>query len=123
MWAIRVILIALIIVCVVAFALYNVSANQVVSVNLVLWGPFIDVPLVTVVFWSFVAGVVTALLVFISGYIRLSVQLRSAKKRARALENEVTVLRNRPIEESADMLQKPQEPTGEARTSLRVREE
>jgi len=99
----RAILIALLIVIVVAFALHNVGADQKVSVNLI-WVKYVDVPLITVVFWSFAAGVVVSLLVFISVYIKLSVQLRSARKQIRALEGEVTVLRNRPIEESADLL-------------------
>ncbi len=103
MWVLRAILIALLVVIVVAFALHNVGVGQEVSVNLI-WVKYVDVPLITVVFWSFAAGVVVSLLVFISVYIKLSVQLRSARKQIRALEGEVTVLRNRPIEESADLL-------------------
>jgi hypothetical protein len=43
-------------------------------------------------------------LVFLLIYIRQSVQLHSVRRRVRALEGEVTILRNRPIEESADLL-------------------
>jgi len=103
MWVLRAILVALVVVCVVAFALYNVGSGQAVTVNLI-WVKFVEVPLITVVFWSFAAGVLVSLLLFISVYIKLSVQLRTARKQARALEGEVTVLRNRPIEESADLL-------------------
>jgi uncharacterized membrane protein YciS (DUF1049 family) len=103
MWVVRAILIALVIVAVVAFAMYNVGAGQTVTVNLI-WATYLDVPLITVVFWSFVAGVIVSLLIFITAYIKLSVQLRSARKQVKALEGEVTVLRNRPIEESADLL-------------------
>jgi len=103
MWVFRAILIALLIVIVVAFAYFNFSPTQTVDVNLI-YLKLIDVPLVTVVFWSFVAGILVSLILFISVYFKLSVQLRSAKKRAQALDNEVTVLRNRPIEESADLL-------------------
>jgi len=103
MWVLRAILVALVVVCVVAFALYNVGSGQVVTVDLI-WVKFVEVPLITVVFWSFAAGVLVSLLLFISVYIKLSVQLRAARKQARALEGEVTVLRNRPIEESADLL-------------------
>ncbi len=103
MWVLRAVLVALIVVCVVAFALYNVGSGQNVTVNLI-WATFSEVPLITVVFWSFAVGVLVSLVLFIFVYIRLSVQLRASRKRARSLETEVAVLRNRPIEESADLL-------------------
>lgn len=103
MWVLRAILVALVVVCVVAFALYNVGSGQAVAVDLI-WVKFVDVPLITVVFWSFAAGVLVSLLLFISVYIKLSVQLHSVRKQARALEGEVTILRNRPIEESVDLI-------------------
>ena len=103
MWVVRAIMIALVIVCVVAFAFYNIGPENKVDVDLV-YVAFNDVPMVTVVFWSFVAGMLVSLLLFISVYIRNSVALRSALRRIKALENEVTVLRNRPIEESVDLL-------------------
>ena len=65
---------------------------------------YVDVPLVTVVFWAFVAGVLLSLFLFITTYIKLSVQTHTLKKRIRSMESEVAVLRNRPIEESADLL-------------------
>ena len=103
MWAVRAILIALIIIVVVAFAYFNFSPSQKVDVDLI-YVKFLDVPLVTIVFWSFVAGMLVSLIYFISVYFKLSVQLRSANKKISALESEVTVLRNRPIEESVDLL-------------------
>ncbi len=104
MWAVRAILIALIVIVVVAFAIHNVGEYQKVDVNLI-WKNYENVALVEVVFWSFAVGIVVSLLVFISVYIRLSVTLRSTKKQMRALEAELAVLRNRPIEESARMLE------------------
>jgi uncharacterized membrane protein YciS (DUF1049 family) len=103
MWAVRAILIALLIIVVVAFAYFNFNPSQKVDVNLI-YVKYLDVPLVTVVFWSFVAGVLVSLILFISVYIRLSVQIRASARRITALEGEVAVLRNRPIEESADLL-------------------
>lgn len=103
MWAVRAILVALLIIIVVAFAYFNFNPAQKVDVNLI-YVKYLDVPLVTVVFWSFVAGVLISLVLFISIYIRLSVQIRASAKRISALEGEVGVLRNRPIEESADLL-------------------
>ncbi len=103
MWVIRAIIIALLVIVVVAFAYFNFSPSQKVDVNLI-YVKYLDVPLVTVVFWSFVAGVLVSLVLFISVYIRLSVDIRTASRRVTALEGEVAVLRNRPIEESADLL-------------------
>ena len=103
MWILRSILIALVVVCIVAFAFYNIDRANEVDVNLI-YVTFTNVPLVTVVFWAFVAGLIVSLLLFISVYVRLSVQVRTARRRIKALEGEVTVLRNRPIEESADLL-------------------
>ncbi|UCE24768.1 MAG: LapA family protein [Candidatus Zixiibacteriota bacterium] len=103
MWVVRAIIIALLVIVVVAFAYFNFSPSQKVDVNLI-YVKYLDVPLVTVVFWSFVAGVLVSLVLFISVYIRLSVQIRTASRRVTALEGEVAVLRNRPIEESADLL-------------------
>lgn len=103
MWAVRTFLIALLIIVLVAFAYTNLQLDQKVSIN-VLTAKYVNVPLLTVVFWAFVSGMLVSLILFISIYIRLSVQLRSVNKKVFALESEVTVLRNRPIEESADLI-------------------
>lgn len=121
MWVLRAILVALIVVCVVAFALYNVGSGQMVTVNLI-WVTFVEVPLITVVFWSFAAGVLISLFLFISVYIKLSVQLRATRKQARALEGEVTVLRNRPIEESADLLMRSEKQKEKANSPFGMRD-
>jgi len=105
MWAVRALLMALLIVIVVAFAYNNFGESQKVDVNLSpVYHDYVDVPLVTVVFWGFVAGTVLSLLLFITTYFKLSVQIRGARKKIKALETEVAILRNRPIEESAELL-------------------
>ena len=103
MWAVRAVLITIVIIAVVAFAYFNISPNQTVDVDLI-WVKYVEVPLITVVFWSFISGVLVSLLLFISIYIRQSILLRLAHKKIHALESEVTVLRNRPIEESAVLI-------------------
>ena len=103
MWALRAIFVVLAVIAVVAFAYHNLGTDQTVTINLI-WAVYADVPLITVVFWSFVAGVLVSLFVFVSMFIRQSMLLRSGRKRVKALESEVAVLRNRPIEESADLL-------------------
>ncbi len=103
MWALRAILIVALVLCVVAFVYYNPPSEQYIQVNLG-WVQYSQLPLVTVVFWSFVPGVLVSLFVFMSVFLKQSVQLRATRRRIKALEGEVTVLRNRPIEESADLV-------------------
>ena len=105
MWVIRAMLILLIVIVVIAFAYNNFGPDQKVDVYFQpFFHNYVDVPLVTVVFWSFVAGVVLSLLLFITMYIKQTVDLHSARKRIRALQSEVAILRNRPIEESVDLM-------------------
>ena len=105
MWALRAIIVLVLVIVVVAIALHNVSPDQRVDVNLI-WKTYAGVALVEIFLWSFALGVLVALLVFITVYIRLVVNVRSLRKKVRALESEVTVLRNRPIEESGELLKK-----------------
>ena len=120
MWAVRAILIAILIIIVVFFAYNNFGPDQTVDVHLKpFYDNYVDVPLVTIVFWSFVAGIALSLLLFVSTYIKLSVQFRAARKKVKALETEVTILRNRPIEESADLLKNPDNKSGESASSFR----
>ena len=104
MWALRSILIVFVIICVVAFAYHNSNPAQKVNVDLI-FSKYVDVPLVIIVFWSFISGLIVSLTLFILVYLRQSVQIRGLQKAIRALESEVTVLRNRPIEESANLLE------------------
>ncbi|MEW5796399.1 MAG: LapA family protein [Candidatus Zixiibacteriota bacterium] len=105
MWIIRTILILLLLLMVVAFAFNNTGTDQKVAVHLQpLFPNYVDVPLITVVFWSFVAGALMCLVLFISTFVKLSIQSHAARKRIKALESEVAILRNRPIDESADLL-------------------
>ncbi len=105
MWIVRAILIALVLILVVAFAYNNFGPDQRVDVNLKpFMANYVDVPLVTVVFWAFVAGVLLSLLLFVTMYIKQAVDLHAFRKRIKALESEVAILRNRPIEESVDLL-------------------
>ncbi|MFZ1685157.1 MAG: LapA family protein [Candidatus Zixiibacteriota bacterium] len=105
MWIVRAILIILIIFLIVAFAYNNNNPEQVVDVYMKpVAGNHIDVPLLTVVFCAFAAGCFLSLMIFIAIYVKQTMDLHSARKRVRALEAEVGILRNRPIEESADLL-------------------
>lgn len=117
MWALRAILITFVIICVVAFAYHNSAQSQKVNVDIVL-SKYVDVPLLIVVFWSFVAGLLVSLVLFIFVYLRQAVQIRGLQKNIRSLETEVTTLRNRPIEESANLLKGEDEKRVKARSPL-----
>ncbi len=105
MWVLRSILILIIIGIIIGFALYNSSADQTVDINLI-WTQRLAVPVITVVFWSFILGAMVSWLLFISIYLRLTTQLRTAGRNLKGLQTEVAALRNRPIEESKDLLDK-----------------
>jgi uncharacterized integral membrane protein len=104
MWVFRSILILIIIAVIIGFAVYNSGPSQTVDVDLI-WTKRFDVPVITIVFWSFILGSLVSLLLFISIYLKESNQLRDANKAIKGLQTEVTALRNRPIEETKDLLQ------------------
>jgi uncharacterized membrane protein YciS (DUF1049 family) len=105
MWIFRALLLAILVILLIAFAYNNFLPDQVVDVHLAPLGhDYVDVPLVTVVFWSFVVGAVLALLLFLTGYINQLMVVRSLRRQVKALETELSVLRNRPIEDSASLL-------------------
>jgi uncharacterized integral membrane protein len=105
MWVFRAILILVIIAVIVGFAVYNSGPGQTVDVDL-MWTKRFDVPIITVVFWSFLLGSVVSLLLFISVYLKQSNQLRETNRAIKGLQAEVTSLRNRPIEEAKDLIEK-----------------
>ena len=102
MWAVRAIGIFLAIALVVGFVVYNYSMDQRVAVNL-YWKQYENVPLLVVIFWSFLAGMALSLVLFVGVYLRQLTQISSARKAVKGLNEEVSALRNRPIEESRDM--------------------
>ena len=102
MWAVRAIGIFLVIALVAGFFVYNYSMDQPVAVNL-YWKQYENVPLLVVIFWSFLAGMALSLVLFVGVYLRQLTQISSARKAVKGLNEEVSALRNRPIEESRDM--------------------
>ena len=105
MWVIRAVLILILLLLMVGFAFYNSGPDKKVAVTLEpLFDNYADVPLVVVVFCSLVAGAVLSMLLFITIYFRRSMEVHSHRRRTKALEAEAAILRNRPIEESANLL-------------------
>ncbi len=105
MWVFRALLLAILVILLIAFAYNNLLPDQVVDVHLSpLAHDYVDVPVVTVVFWAFVAGAALALLLFLTGYINQLIVIRHLRRQVKALETELSILRNRPIEDSASLL-------------------
>lgn len=96
MWAFRVFLILLIIAVVVGFSMLN--AQQVVSVDL-LRAKYVNVPLVYVTYWAFLAGMLVTFVLGLSYALKVHADLREQRKETRRLSVEITALRNRSIEE------------------------
>jgi len=103
MWVFRSFLILVIIAIIVGFAYFNSGVGQTVDVDL-FWTKRVNVPVITVVFWAFILGAAVSWLLFISVYLKLSNQLSKGNRQIKGLQSEVTALRNRPIEESKDLL-------------------
>lgn len=105
MWVFRSFLILVIIGIIIGFAQFNSGLEQKIDIDLI-WTQRADVPLVTVVFWSFVLGALVSWVLFVSVYLKQSTQLNKANREIKGYRDEVTALRNRPIEESKNLLDK-----------------
>ena len=97
MWVIRTFLLIILIVLVVGFSIYN--SDEKISVN--LYGQeYIDVPMIFVAFWALVIGMLISFVLGVSYYFKMHSELRSLKKENKKLMDEVTALRNLPLEEA-----------------------
>ena len=96
MWVLRIFVILLIIVLVIGFGIYNSDVR--VSVNL-FGQDYVAVPMIYVAFWSLVVGMVVSFVMSISYCLKLQSQLRAWKKENKSLMEEITTLRNLPLED------------------------
>lgn len=95
MWAMRVLLLLVIIVLIVGFSIYN--SAQRVAVNLVV-ASYENVPMIVVTYWAFVLGMVVSFLLGIAYHLRITNQMREQAKENKRMLAELTALRNRPID-------------------------
>ncbi|RKX23386.1 MAG: hypothetical protein DRP51_00440 [Candidatus Zixiibacteriota bacterium] len=105
MWVFRSFLILVIIGIIIGFALSNSGLEQNVDIDLI-WAKRYNVPILTVVLWSFISGALVSWLLFVSVYLKQSTQLNKANREIKGYRDEVTALRNRPIEETKNLLEK-----------------
>ncbi|KPL00752.1 MAG: hypothetical protein AMJ90_07760 [candidate division Zixibacteria bacterium SM23_73_2] len=97
MWAFRFFLIIVVIIAVVGFSIYN--SSETVEVNLFGLWMYVDVPMIYIAFWAFVVGLLVSFLLGITHYLKVQSDLREQRKENRNLMEEITTLRNIPLED------------------------
>jgi uncharacterized integral membrane protein len=96
----RNILLLVVVIGFIGFAVLN--PGQRLEVDLWLFGRWVDVPLVEIVFLAFVLGIAVGLAFMVVSVLELRTRLRQAKRSGSRLETELTSLRNLPLEEPED---------------------
>lgn len=99
MWIIRTLVIIVLITLIVGFAIYN--SDERISVN--LYGRvYYDIPMVFVAFWALVAGMIVSFALGVGYYFRMYSEMRNQKTENKKLLEEITALRNLPLEEDEE---------------------
>ena len=96
MWALKILLILAIIMILIGFSIYN--SGEYVSVNLFGY-QYSGVPMIIVAYWSLVIGMFISFLLGVSYYLRIQSELREQRKENARMTEEITTLRNLPLEE------------------------
>jgi len=96
MWVLRIFVILVIIVLVIGFGVYNSDVR--ISVNF-FGKDFVQIPMIFVAFWSLVVGMLICFILTISYYLRVQSELRAQRKENKTLMEEITTLRNLPLED------------------------
>lgn len=95
----RAFLILVVLAIIIGFSVYN--AGPRVDVDLIR--AQYNVPLVVVVYWSFLAGMLVAFLLAISYILKIQSDRRMDRLAKRRLEMEISALRNRTIEKLEEL--------------------
>ena len=103
MWIVRYAIAAILIIGLLGFTIQNSYQRVVINMAGKTYG---DVPLIFVIYIAFCVGIVFWFVISVIQYFRLSGQLAEQKRKVRNLSEELTTLRNLPLEE-------PDEKTGE----------
>ena len=107
MWIVRWILIAVVIVLILLFSLQN--QEQRVSVNIGYWtSP--DMPLYFALFIAFVIGLFVWFIVASFQILQLKSHIKSCRRDNKKLQDELTALRNLPLEETEEKPQPGEQP-------------
>jgi len=107
MWVVRWILVAVVIVLILGFSLQN--QEQRVSVHIATWeSP--DIPLYFALFIAFVIGIVVWFIVAAFQILHVKSELKVCRREKRKLQEELTALRNLPLDETEAVPQPDEEP-------------
>ncbi|MCP4581962.1 MAG: LapA family protein [candidate division Zixibacteria bacterium] len=96
MWIIRYAVAAVLIVGLLGFSIQNTSQKVQITIAA---KHFYDVPLIFVIYIAFCIGLLFWFAISIIQYFKMVSQLSEQKKRNRILTQEITTLRNLPLEE------------------------
>ena len=96
MWIVRYAIAAILIIVLLGFTIQN--SYQRVVINLAN-KTYTDIPLIFVVYIAFCIGMVFWFTISVIQYFRMMSQLSEQKKKNRTLTQEITTLRNLPLEE------------------------
>ncbi len=99
MWVFRAVLVVILIVILLGFSVHNAEERVMVKV---FQTNYINVPLIIVAYWAFIFGLLVSFLLFVTIYFKQISEIKRSKRLADSLGNEISALRNRPIEEADD---------------------
>ncbi len=108
MWIVRALLVIILIIVLVGFSVKNASER--------VWIKIVDTPketlLIYVVYWAFVFGMLISFILFATVYLRQANEIRRFRRQAEALQSEISALRNRTIDETAEKFLQPEKDEG-----------
>ncbi|GEM_PF-676666 len=120
MWVIRYFIITVVILLLMGFAIQN--SYQKVSVNL-LNHKYEDIPLILVLFESFVLGIIFWFALSMFHFLRLHTTIGRQKKENKKLLEEIKAIRNMPLEANVEaQVKQPSAISGEPKISPEVAE-
>jgi len=96
MWMLKWLGVALLLILLLGFSMMNL--DQFVDIDLFFW-QFQEVPLILVVFESFVGGMLVWFIIAFVNELKLRGQLRSLSRDRDEVHEELQALRNQPLEE------------------------
>jgi uncharacterized integral membrane protein len=102
MWIIRYAVAAILIIALLGFTIQNTYQRVVINI---FNKTYEDVPLIFIVYVAFCVGLIFWFAISIIQYIRMMGQLSDLKKKNRTLTQEITTLRNLPLEEPDEKTQ------------------
>ena len=88
--------VALLLILLLGFSMLNI--DQLVNINLFFW-QFHDVPLILVIFESFVFGMLVSFIIAFVNEIKLRGQLKTLSRDRDQVHEELQALRNQPLDE------------------------